>query len=99
MNEPANFCRYPCLDPFAEAIAQGLPRPRNTPRTPYVPVREASRGRAVESTREDGELDLLEPPYTIGNDQPFISDRTARTDVVHENGVVEYDTRGSLYSI
>ena len=99
MNEPANFCRYPCLDPFAEAAARGLPRPRNSPRTHSVPVREVPKGRAIENTLEDGQLDLLEPPYTIGNDQPFISDRTARTDVVHENGVVEYDTREPLYSL
>ena len=99
MNEPANFCRYPCLDPFAEAAAQGLPRPRNTRRTRSAIVREASRGRTIESTVEDGELDLLEPPYTIGNDQPFISDRTARTDVVHENGVVEYDARESFHGL
>ena len=93
MNEPANFCRYPCPDPYAEAAALGLPPPRNSRRPPYVPVREPERGRAIERVLEDGEVDLLEPPYTIGNDLPFISDRTARTNIVHENGVVEYDTR------
>jgi alpha-glucosidase len=99
MNEPANFCRYPCPDPYAEADAQGLPPPRNSPRTrtPHVPVREAARRRTIERILEDGQVDLLEPPYAIGNDQPFISDRTARTDIVHENGVVEYDTRGPFH--
>jgi len=97
MNEPANFCRYPCPDPYTEAAAQGLPPPRNSPRPPSVLVRESARGRTIERTLEDGEVDLLEPPYTIGNDQPFISDRTARTDIVHENGVVEYDARESVH--
>ena len=93
MNEPTNFCRYPCLDPYAEAAALGLPPPRNRPRPPHVFVQEPAKGRTIERTLEDGEVDLLEPPYTIANDQPFISDRTARTDVVHENGMVEYNTR------
>ena len=99
MNEPANFCRYPCLDPYAEAAARGLPRPRNSPRIPYSFVREASRERTNESTLEDGQLDLLEPPYTIGNNESVISDRTARTDIIHENGMVEYDTRESFHEL
>ena len=96
MNEPASFCRYPCLDPYAEAAALGLPPPRNSLPPPPVFVREPARGRKPERSLENAEVDLLEPPYTIGNDQPFISDHTVQTDVVHENGIVEYDTRGSL---
>lgn len=96
MNEPSNFCRSPCPDPCAEAVARGLPIHRNSPRPPHVFVREQARGRTIERTLEGGEVDLLEPPYTIGNDEPFISDQTVRTDVVHENGMAEYDTRKSF---
>jgi alpha-glucosidase len=96
MNEPTDFCRYPCPDPYAQAAALGLPPPRNRSRQPRVFSLEYARGRAIERRLEDGEVDLLEPPYTIGNNQPFLSDKTARTDIVHENGMIEYDTRRSF---
>ena len=89
-----NFCRFLRLDFYADAAAQGLPPPHNSPRPPHEFVREPERGRTTESTLEDAEVDLLEPLSTVGNDQPFIGDRTDGTDVVHENGMVKCNTRG-----
>jgi alpha-glucosidase len=31
MNEPASFCEYPCLDPWAAAAKHGFPPKRTTP--------------------------------------------------------------------
>ena len=42
----------------------------------------------------DSGVDYLVPPYAIGNKASGgLSDRTAYTDTVHHNGLVEYDTR------
>jgi alpha-glucosidase len=38
MNEPANFCSYPCTDPEAEAIAQQMPPARLPVREPPRPI-------------------------------------------------------------
>ena len=121
MNEPANFCRYPCINPEAEAITQGLPPVRLPPRDPprpipgfpdtsssdselaEVPVFTGVSPRQPEVPPSDsseirfplyhsaGE-NLTFPPYAIGNAQQSLSDRTVQTDVVHDNGLSEYDT-------
>ena len=91
MNEPASFCTYPCDDPYKQAKDQNLPPPRNGP-PPSDALYEVESDK-VKKRQTDGEVDLLNPPYSIGNALPYISDRTAHTDIVHANGLVEYDTR------
>jgi len=92
MNEPASFCTYPCDDPYKQAKDQNLPPPRSGP-PPSDALYEVESDKKVKRRQTDGEIDLLNPPYSIGNALPYISDRTAHTDVVHENGLIEYDTR------
>lgn len=125
MNEPANFCNYPCVNPEAEAIAQGLPPARLPPRDPPRPIPgfpdiSPSAGELAEIPVFTGvsprhpEIPLSGsseirfplyhspgenftfPPYAIGNAQSSLSDRTVQTDVVHDNGLSEYDTH-NLY--
>ncbi|KAI1317765.1 putative alpha-glucosidase [Xylariaceae sp. FL0255] len=36
--------------------------------------------------------DLINPPYTINNAAGSLSDKTLNTDLIHENGLAEYDT-------
>lgn len=95
MNEPASFCTYPCDDPYKQAKDQNLPPPRNGP-PPSDALYEAESDDITKKRRSNDEIDLLNPPYAIGNALPSISDRTAHTDVVHANGLVEYDTRTYL---
>ncbi|CCX06613.1 family 31 glycosyl hydrolase [Pyronema domesticum] len=86
MNEPANFCRYPCNNP------------ENTPNTGTkrrsLPMSSALGQLA---TRQTTGKNYISPPYAIHNDIEFgLSDRTVHTDVVHENGLIEYDVH-NLY--
>ena len=118
MNEPANFCRYPCINPEAEAIAQGLPPVRLPPRDPPRPIpgfpetgfiappTGVPPGPPEAPFSSSSEIrfplyhsqseNLTFPPYAINNAQPSLSDRTVQTDVVHDNGLSEYDTH-NLY--
>lgn len=89
MNEPASFCTYPCDDPAAQAIAQGLPPSRGTP----PPPQNASIILSKRTQNETG-VDLLNPPYSINVATNGLSDRTAYTNIIHANGLTEYDTRG-----
>ncbi|CCA73687.1 related to alpha-glucosidase b [Serendipita indica DSM 11827] len=100
MNEPASFCEYPCANPSAEASSQNLPPSRTSPppdKTASLPI-----GTTIPSLtasllkRGSNYTDVLNPPYAIGNVLPHLSDRTAFTNVVHANGLIEYDTH-NLY--
>ncbi|KAI0255275.1 alpha-glucosidase [Lactifluus subvellereus] len=104
MNEPASFCVYPCDDPFAQAAAQGFPPPRDSP-PPNSNAPIFSNAGLAHAKREapshTGE-DLLNPPYAIDNAQGVLSSRTASTNAVHANGLVEYDTHnlyGTMMSV
>ncbi|KAI0713763.1 alpha-glucosidase [Earliella scabrosa] len=97
MNEPASFCDYPCDDPFQQAIKQNLPPPRsNPPPDPEAPIfgQAPALRKRVDHTGED----VLAPPYAIDNRVPTgaLSDKTAYTDAVHANGLIEYDVH-NLY--
>ncbi|KAI0823812.1 alpha-glucosidase [Trametes gibbosa] len=96
MNEPASFCNYPCTDPFAQAVEQDLPPARATlPPPPDVPLF----GNSQHSKRVDhSKDDVQNPPYAIANAAGggALSDKTAYTDAVHANGLIEYDTH-NLY--
>jgi len=88
MNEPASFCTYPCDDPAGQAAAQGLPPNRTTAPPP-------PNGTIILSKRvqDESQYDLLDPPYSINVASNGLSDRTAYTNIVHANGLTEYDTR------
>jgi hypothetical protein len=102
MNEPASFCKWPCLDPFAEAINQGLPPNRTSlppPADAPLPIDPAVQRRSELYRRTSQYTDVLFPPYAINNAAGNLSDNTAFTDVVHANGLIMYDTRKSQSSI
>jgi len=48
------------------------------------------------SKRQAVRGNLIDPPYTIGNDFGGLSDHTVHTDIMHANGLVEYDVH-NLY--
>jgi alpha-glucosidase len=100
MNDPASFCTYPCTDPYAEAVRQGLPPKRTNP--PPQSTRPLSIGASdtqaivhliQRDTLGSNYSNVLTPPYAIANAAGSLSDRTAFTNVVHSNGLIEYDTR------
>ncbi|KAI0648507.1 alpha-glucosidase [Trametes meyenii] len=92
MNEPASFCNYPCTDPFAQAVEQDLPPSRKTlPPAHDTPIFGSSQlQKRVDHTHDD----VQNPPYAIANaaGTGALSDKTAYTDAVHANGLIEYDT-------
>ncbi|PVF92317.1 hypothetical protein CPB86DRAFT_744413 [Serendipita vermifera] len=107
MNEPASFCNYPCSDPWGEAVRQGLPPNRTTPPpASNVPLPISSTVAKIWGTNSNdwskrapdanNYSDILFPPYRINNAAGNLSERTAFTNVVHANGLTEYDTH-NLY--
>ncbi|PPQ96021.1 hypothetical protein CVT25_013883 [Psilocybe cyanescens] len=100
MNEPANFCVYPCADPFAQAIEQSLPPPRrNPPPHADAPIFGNSSAELAQLSKRD---DLLNPPYAINNAAGVLSSKTANTDIKQYNGLTQYDTHnlyGSMMSV
>jgi alpha-glucosidase len=109
-NEPANFCNYPCGDPAGFADENNFPperlpprdsNPRELPGFPpdFQPNTTAKRVKRQEQSAPMMELpsrELLEPPYAIQNAAGSLSNKTVSTNVVHQNGLVEYDTH-NLY--
>jgi alpha-glucosidase len=95
MNEAANFCDFPCADPAGFAATAGNPPPRPAPPpangTPIFQKRQASSTNSTSSTEN-----LLNPPYAIHNALDQLSQHTIRTDLIHANGLNEYDTH-NLY--
>lgn len=106
MNEAANFCNFPCVDPAAFATENKFPperlparsgNPRALPGFP-VDFQPNTTARRVKRQEQSGPMmglpgrELLEPPYTIQNGAGSLSNKTIHTDVVHQNGLVEYDT-------
>ncbi|POV98555.1 hypothetical protein PSTT_14357 [Puccinia striiformis] len=96
MNEPANFalpCAYPCKDasllPGAQAIASGNPPARkNLPPRKDVPL-------PPRQSLSPREIDY-NTPYEIHNAGGELSKGTVRPDLVHHNGLTEYDVH-NLY--
>jgi alpha-glucosidase len=109
MNEASNFCNWPCDHPEDEAANQGIPSDPATPRDPPRPIpgfpddfQPPTKQRlARRDTVGLPDRDLLEPPYMIKNEAGKLSDRTIFTDIIHSNGLAEYDTHnlyGSMMS-
>ena len=112
MNEASNFCPYPCSDPAGFAASNGDPptpppvrssNPQSIPGWPadFQPAGGSSRikrqtGNATGSMLGLPGRDLIDPPYSIHNAAGSISSLTLATDLIHSNGLAEYDTH-NLY--
>ncbi|KAH9923696.1 alpha-glucosidase [Epithele typhae] len=99
MNEPSSFCNYPCTDPFAQAQQQDLPPPRSTaPPPPDAPIFNQTSTTPSASRVDHASDNVQAPPYAIQNfaGAGALSDKTAYTDAMHANGLIEYDTH-NLY--
>ncbi|KAI0648521.1 alpha-glucosidase [Trametes meyenii] len=92
MNEPSSFCNYPCTDPFEQAKEQDLPPARTTvPPDHDTPIfGNSQHQKRVDHSHDD----VQNPPYAIANfaGTGALSDKTAYTDAIHANGLIEYDT-------
>jgi alpha-glucosidase len=76
MNEPSNFCDFPCENPDTSvAKASEITSRQDGGNKKGIPGRE-----------------LLDPLYKIRNAWGIISNRTANTDLIHQGGWTEYDT-------
>ncbi|KAJ6780753.1 hypothetical protein PWT90_04628 [Aphanocladium album] len=86
MNEPSNFCEFPCDNPHR--------RRELGPSQQVVRSSLASR----EETLHKGlpGRDLLFPKYQIATQDGLLPNKTARPDLVHANGLTLYDTH-NLY--
>lgn len=108
MNEPSNFCLWPCDDPIGFTrdsgwIAAPPPPPReHRPSIPGFPSDfqpdsiSALHKKAHGSKKGLPGRDLVSPKYKIKNAAGSLSNHTASTNVIHSNGIAEYDTH-NLY--
>ena len=110
MNEAANFCNFPCTDPAGYAEENNFPperlparsgNPRPLPGFP-IDFQPNATARRIKRQEQSGSMtglsgrDLLDPPYAIRNGAGSLSNKTIHTDVIHQNGLVEYDVH-NLY--
>ena len=77
MNEPSNFCDWPCDNPGSSAAKQTIDERKESEPKRGLPNR-----------------DLLNPKYQIHNEYGNLSNKTARTDIIHQGGWAEY---GALF--
>lgn len=108
MNEPSNFCSFPCDDPEGYARANGFPPApppvRATSPRPIAGFPTDFQPPAAKSKRQNADgsmlglpnLDYINPPYQIQNAAGSLSNKTLNTDLVHFGGYIEYDTH-NLY--
>jgi len=83
MNEPSNFCEWPCDNPEAKTEAESTLDARS-----LSPRQSNSTGLMKGLPGRN----LIDPPYKIRNEMGSISNKTARTDLIHQGGWAEYDT-------
>jgi alpha-glucosidase len=82
MNEPSNFCPWPCNNPDEE-----------TSSTDIVQVQSLSRRQDTGGSKKGlPGRNLTDPAYQIHNAIGLIGNKTARTDLIHQGGWTEYDT-------
>lgn len=110
MNEASNFCVWPCTDPEGWARDDDLPpapppvreKPRPLPGFPPVlqPPSSNKAKRADSGGKKKGlpGRNLTVPPYEIHNEAGALSNKTIATDLIHANGLAEYDTH-NLYGL
>jgi len=85
MNEPSNFCVWPCDNPQQDAASTDV---MQVYRQNSLSRRQGQAG----SKKGLPNRNLIDPPYKIKNDMGSISNKTARTDLIHQGGWTEYDT-------
>jgi alpha-glucosidase len=105
MNEPSNFCEWPCENPDEESAAEMEMRVQlqQPAFPPPAKVKRSSHG--VEDTTKNiarqtngapklglQGRNLTVPSYQISNTFGALSNKTVDTDLVHQGGWVEYDT-------
>lgn len=94
MNEPANFCNYPCSDPEGYAEENNFPPepppvrsgpdiplpgfPDDLQPAPNMTKRQASTGSMMGLSGRE----LIDPPYKIQNAAGSISNKSANTDLI-----------------
>ncbi|KAG8955586.1 hypothetical protein FRC04_007577 [Tulasnella sp. 424] len=94
MNEAANFCDF-CADPPAFVATAGNPPPRPAPPV-AIDTQIFQKRQTSSSTTTSSTENVLNPPYAIHSAFDQLSQRTIRTDLIHANGLKEYDTH-NLY--
>lgn len=77
MNEPSNFCEWPCDNPAATKTKRSISERQEIRLGKGLPDR-----------------DLLDPKYRIHNEFGVLSNKTARTDIIHQGGWAEYGKFG-----
>lgn len=105
MNEPSNFCDYPCSDPDGFAIENkdppAPPPVRDGPAislpgfpADFQPPATNQKRQVSQSGSMRGlpDRDLLNPPYSIQNAAGSLSNKSLNTNLAHFGGYMEYDT-------
>ena len=108
MNEPSNFCDFPCDNPEAQEddaaqiefgakgsnVSKRISRGAVAPRldNPQVQPRSLALRQADGSKKGLPGRNLIDPSYKIKNEFGILSNRTANTDLIHQGGWAEYDT-------
>lgn len=110
MNEPANFCPYPCEDAVAWSKSAGIPPAppplrdswRDLPGFPddFQPPQTQSLSKRQNSGQRIGlpDRDLLNPPYPLGTVDGIIYGGTIFTDRYQYGGYAFYDTKNLFAS-
>lgn len=100
MNEPSNFCSYPCIDPSL-AVKQRAQK-QNIALAKRDLVKRSVGSRTDSGLKLDGNKlglpgrNLDKPKYKIQNAWGELSSRTANVTLLHQNGLAMYDTH-NLY--
>lgn len=108
MNEASNFRVYPCTNATDFAVKNGFPPKPPPVRTDWEPLpgfpkdlQPPRHSRMFK--RQNGDSmqglpgrDLINPQYVINNAAGSLSNHTINTDLIHANGLAEYDVH-NLY--
>lgn len=111
MNEAANFCNWPCSNPAQYAADNKFP-PAPPPVRNSSPIAlpgfppdfqpQNTSSKVKRQAPSSGTMkglpgrNLVSPPYQIQNAAGSLSNKTINTDLIHYNGLTEYDTH-NLY--
>ena len=108
MNEASNFCIYPCTNATDFAVKNGFPPKPPPVRTDWEPLPgfpedfQPPKHSRMFKRQNGGSMqglpsrDLINPQYMINNAAGSLSNHTINTDLIHANGLAEYDVH-NLY--
>jgi alpha-glucosidase len=88
MNEPSNFCVFPCEHPEDESSTTDIVQARTVSQQGHFVRRQDQDG----TKKGISNRNLLDPSYKIQNTFGALSNKTANTDLIHQGGWAEYDT-------